>query len=437
MRQGLTHARLIRRRCGCCAALFRVHHARMPDPDPVTPQDLREAVELAITLLRAGRAAEAETLLVQLRERHPRDGDVLNLSGIAARYLGRGEDALRLTAAAVEVDPESGLFHANHGAALALAGMKQQAVAAYEIALRLRPDNASDRRNLGVLLAGLGHGTAALPQLRRAVELAPEDPETHVALARALHEAGDMKGAGEATARALLLLPEDQLAEEARFIASIAAGQVPARAPGAYLRSLFDAYADTFDQHLTGTLGYRTPEHLATLLGSVVPAERQLAVLDLGCGTGLSGAVLKPFARHMVGLDLSPGMLARARDRKLYDALHEVDLMDWLPTQPPESFDLACAADVLIYLGHLVPLFTQVARVLTPGGYFLLSIEDQVPGAAGHGTVGAGLRYQHDPAIALADAGRCGFKLVARDAATLRAERGHPVHGTLLLLSKD
>lgn len=409
----------------------------MPDRAPVAPQDLREAVALAITLLRAGRAAEAETLLAALRDRHPRDGDVLNLSGIAARYLGRGEDALRLTAAAVEVDPESGLFHANHGAALALAGMKKEAVAAYETALRLRPDNASDRRNLGVLLAGLGHGPAALPQLRRAVELAPEDPETHVALARALHESGDMKGAGEATARALLLLPEDQLAQEARFIATVAAGQVPPRAPGAYLRSLFDAYADTFDQHLTNTLGYRTPEHLGTLLAAVVPAEARLAVLDLGCGTGLSGAVLKPFARHMVGLDLSPGMLTRAKARAVYDALHEVDLLDWLPAQPPASFDLACAADVLIYLGDLVPLFTEVARVLAPGGHFLLSIENQVPGSAGHGTVGAGMRYQHDPEVALAEAAGCGFALAARGSATLRAERGHPVHGTLLLLRKS
>jgi predicted TPR repeat methyltransferase len=414
-----------------------------PTPEPAIapqaaamPESLRDAVALAITLLRANRAEDAETLLAQMRERFPNEGDVLNLSGIAARLLGHGEAAVRLTAAAVATDPESGLFHANHGAALAMAGHKEEAVEAFEAAVRLRPDDANARRNLGILLAELGRGKASIPQLRRATELAPDDPETQVALARLLHEAGDQQGAGEAAAHALRLLPPEQLADEARFIAQIVAGQTPSQAPTAYLRHLFDSYADSFDNHLVEKLGYRTPELLGALLGRAMPARGNLRVLDLGCGTGLSGAVLKPFAAELVGVDLSPAMLVRAGARGVYDALHEAELMAWLSRQHAASCDLAAAADVLIYLGDLAPVFDQVRRVLAPGGHFLLSLEDRLDDGAGEFGVAAGLRYQHHPDQVVALAARHGFTLAAREAATLRLERGYPVAGTLLLLQR-
>lgn len=199
------------------------------------------------------------------------------------------------------------------------------------------------------------------------------------------------------------------------------------------MRDLFDQYAPRFDADLEGRLGYRTPALLAGLLAEAgVAADGSRRVLDLGCGTGLSGVALQPFARRLEGLDLSPRMLAEARRRGLYDALHEADLLDWLPGRRA-AFDLVAAADVLNYLGDLAPALAAMAGALVPGGLAAFSLEagDGAPYA-----LGPGLRYRHDAAHVLALAMSAGFALLARRATVLREERGEPVPGELLLLRR-
>src|SRR5207248_233908 len=80
-------------------------------------------------------------------------------------------------------------------------------------------------------------------------------------------------------------------------------------------------------------------------------ADASLDVLDLGCGTGLCGALLRRWARTLVGVDLSPGMLEKARERGCYDRLEQGDLVAVMRTMPARSFDLIVATDVLIYIG--------------------------------------------------------------------------------------
>ncbi|TDG10677.1 methyltransferase domain-containing protein, partial [Paracraurococcus ruber] len=229
--------------------------------------------------------------------------------------------------------------------------------------------------------------------------------------------------------------PAGVLAGQARFLlAALGEAPAPDRAPAAYVRDLFDQFAPRFEAELTGRLDYRSPALLAALLERAgVAKARRLAVLDVGCGTGLSGAALAPFARRLEGLDLSPRMLAEARRRGLYDALHEADLLDWLPRQAPR-FDLVAAADVLNYLGDLAPALAAIAGALAPGGLAAFSLEagEDAPFAL-HGA----LRYRHDPAHVAALAAAAGLSEVAREAAALRTEGGAPVAGALLLLRRD
>jgi predicted TPR repeat methyltransferase len=224
------------------------------------------------------------------------------------------------------------------------------------------------------------------------------------------------------------------LAEQARFmLAALGEGAAPDRAPASYVRDLFDQYAARFDSDLEGQLGYRTPGLLAALLqahGIAPDATRR--VLDLGCGTGLSGVALKPFATRLAGLDLSPRMLAAARERGIYDTLDEADLLEWLPRHRAR-FDLIVAADVLNYLGDLTPALAAIAAALTEGGVAAFSIE------AGEGApfaLGAGMRYRHDPAHVAAIVKGAGFNELAREAAKLREEKGAPVAGVLFALRR-
>ncbi|MBW8269550.1 methyltransferase domain-containing protein [Caldovatus aquaticus] len=381
-----------------------------------------------------GEIAAAETLYRKVLQVRPDDANAANLLGVAARQRGDLAAALEWGARAVALRPGVGAFLANHGAALAEAGRLEEAVGTLRAALAARPDDPVVLRNLGQALCAMGDPRAALAPLERAAALQPDAAEPMLALAHARREAGDGAGAAAAAEAALVRARGDAaLAAQARFLlAALGRCAPPERAPSSYVRDLFDQYAPRFEAELTGRLGYRTPEALAALLRRAgVAAEGGLRVLDLGCGTGLSGAALAPFAARLEGLDLSPRMLAEARRRGLYAALHEADLLDWLPRHP-RAFDLVAAADVLNYLGDLAPALAAIGAALVPGGVAAFSVEAGPAGAPY--TLGEGMRYRHDPVHVAALARAAGFSELAREAAILRRERGAPVAGVLFVL---
>ncbi|WP_421988426.1 methyltransferase domain-containing protein [Roseococcus sp.] len=370
---------------------------------------------------RAGQVAEAEGLYRRALRLAPAHPDAENLLGICARQRGDLAAALAHAARAVASLPDSALFQANHGATLAEAGRLGEAIAALRRALALNPADAMSLRNLGQALTAAGRAHDALEPLREAARLAPQAAEVWLALAHAAREAGEGDAGREAARRVT-----GPLAEQAGFLlAGLGAAPLPARAPAAYVRELFDAFAPRFDAELEGALGYRTPALLAAMLEGVAPGR----VLDLGCGTGLSGLALKPFATRLEGLDLSPRMLAEARARGIYAALHEADLLDFLPRRAA-AWDIVAAADVLNYLGDLGPALAAIRTALRPGGTAVFSLE------AGEAAValGEGLRYRHnaDHAATLAEA--AGLTVLARQEAVLRREKGADVAGVLFRL---
>jgi predicted TPR repeat methyltransferase len=394
-------------------------------------------------MLREGAARHAQgdldgaaRLYRRVLAQRPKDGNALNLMGVLARQRGDLPRALDLAAKAVATRPDSPIFLANQGAALAEAGRLAEAAKTLRAALARRPDDPIMLRNLGQVLTTAGDPGAALAPLRRAVALAPALPEPWLALAHALREAGEAAQAAEA-ARRLLAIPgvAPALAGQARFLlAALGADAAPDRAPADYVRDLFDQYAARFDADLEGRLGYRTPAVLASLIEQAgVPRDGSRRVLDLGCGTGLSGVALKPFAKRMIGLDLAPRMLAEARRRGIYDGLEEADLLEWLPRHRG-AFDLVAAVDVLNYLGDLAPALAVIAGALAPGGIAAFSIE------AGEGApfaLGQGMRYRHDPAHVAKLAADAGLAGIARREAVLREEKGTPVKGVLFILRRQ
>jgi len=363
----------------------------------------------------------------------PGDANALNLLGVAARQQDDLAQALRFAEAAVRARPGNSVFLSNLGATLAESGHLGSAIAALRAAVRADPANAMAWRNLGQAMAATGDARGALEPLGRAVAAGPRVPEAHLALAHARRESGDLLGARQAAEAALAHAGADAaLAGQARFLlAALGEGAAPERAPADYVRGLFDQYAARFDADLQGRLGYGTPTLLAGALRACgVAADGSRRVLDLGCGTGLSGVALAPFAAGMEGVDLSPRMLMQAQARGLYAALHEADLMAFLPAQAG-AWDLVVAADVLNYLGDLAPVLSLIADALRPGGIACFSLET---GEVAPYALGPGMRFRHAPAHIAALAGAAGFTILAQDAAVLREEQGQPVAGTLYVL---
>ncbi|MFT8242861.1 methyltransferase domain-containing protein [Roseomonas sp. BN140053] len=392
-----------------------------------------------LALLRAGAARhaagaleEAAALYDQVLALDPAQPDALNLCGVLARQRGEVEEAARLTGQALALRPEAAVFLASHGASLAELGCPAEAAPLLRRAVAARPADAVSQRNLGQVFSTLGRPDQALPHLRAALDLAPT-AEGWLALAHALRQLGQA-GDAVAAARRALDGAEPAVAAQARFLlASLGEEAVPERAPAGYVRDLFDRYAGHFDTHLVDVLGYRTPALLAALVdrAGVVP-EGSLEVLDLGCGTGLSGRALRPFARRLEGVDLSPRMLAEARRTGLYEALHEADLLEFLPGRPA-GFGLVAAADVLNYLGDLAPALAGIAAALHPGGVAAFSLE--VGGVAPF-ELGGGMRFRHHPEHVAGLVEAAGLVSLAREEAVLRREHEAEVPGLLLVLRK-
>ncbi len=383
---------------------------------PVTAMEL---LQRGIARHREGRVEEAASLYRRALRLSPGNPDAENLLGVIARQKGDLPAALAHAARAVAAGPDVAAYLANQGAALAEAGQLAEGLAALSRAALLDPTDLITQRNLGLALTAAGQPQAALEPLRRATSQPPVAPEAWLALAHAAREAGEPALARDAAARV-----QGPLAAQAGFLlAALGAAPLPERAPASYVRELFDAFAPRFDAELEGALGYRTPALLAAMIPDLTPGR----VLDLGCGTGLSGLALRPFAQRLEGLDLSPRMLALARARDIYASLHEADLLAFLPRHPAR-YDLIAAADVLNYLGELTPAFTAIACALKPGGTALFSLE------AGEApvTLGEGLRFRHNPDHAVALAEKAGLTLVAREDAVLRREKGRDVLGVLI-----
>lgn len=158
------------------------------------------------------------------------------------------------------------------------------------------------------------------------------------------------------------------------FLLNALDGKGVDRSPPAYIVEHFDRFADLFDSQRTGALGYDMPQRIGATVKGLLGGKRVGQVLDAGCGTGLCGPELRPTTRRLVGVDLSPRMLARAETRGMYDSLVCEDLVSFL-SRSPRVFDLIVAADVMIYFGDLGNVLASAALATRQGGWLIFSTE--------------------------------------------------------------
>ena len=387
----------------------------------------RDLLNQGFVLHQQGRFAEAERLY---RQSLRADGlpDAHHLLGLLLHQQGRSSDALPSIEKSLRLAPQAANFHLSYGAALAALGHLGPAAVAFRRVVGARPADQLAFRNLATAELGLDRAESAVAASGRACLLDRGDTTAWTAHAHAARRLGRLDVAVHACRAALALDPDF---DEARFLLASIEGD-PSRATPAYVRHVFDKYAGHFDRDLVGRLGYRTPEMLAEMLvRHIEPAAKSLAVLDLGCGTGLAGVALAALTKRMVGVDLSPAMLGEAQKRGLYADLVEGDLESMAFEEP---FDLVVAADVLIYLGDLGPTFDAIGRALVPGGAILFSVEELTDGETFRLT--GDLRYSHAYEYIRQLASTRGWAEVASERAALRRQGGKPVEGVLFLFRK-
>jgi predicted TPR repeat methyltransferase len=172
------------------------------------------------------------------------------------------------------------------------------------------------------------------------------------------------------------------------------------------------------------------------LIASAVAAARPTApldVLDLGCGTGLCGPVLRPMARTLAGVDLSAAMVEKARARGVYDRLDVGDLVAFMRASG-RCYDLLVAADVFIYLGDLSPAFEAAAGCLRPGGGGMLAFSAEAGTGERYAMGPKTRRFTHAEPYLRRLAAMYGFEEQSFEPITVRIEAGRPVAGYLVVL---
>ena len=381
----------------CCRAA-----SEAKAPEKVIAPTAVERNEL-VAMLNAGQHAKLERQLHSLLERHPDSAFIWNLLGVSLEMQGKGGlSALHKASALL---PEDAEIQNNIGNALSDMGRADEAEARYRLALVLNPDFFGAYGNLGGMLRTQGKLNEALACFQEQLRLAPGDTVI------------------------------------AHHIAAITGSNTEC-APEQYVEKVFDEYAEEFDAHLQKVLRYEAPERLVALVtGNATPPPEKWNVLDLGCGTGLVGLAIAPFARHLVGVDLSSKMLEKAQARQLYHRLERLDLLTMMRSEAASSYDVIILADVFIYIGKVDEIIGEIKRLLSPGGVVAFSIETLDASLNEGPSRSVQLDYQlrdtgrYAQSVAYMDrlASAFGFTIKAMVGTPIRVEGGKPVNGYLAL----
>lgn len=294
----------------------------------------------------------------------------------------------------------------------------------------------ADRRyDFGRDLQLRGDLAAAADLMRQAVELEPNFASAWFSLGDLREQLNERDAAIDAFRRARDADPDDRHGAKLRLMRLGAEGL--SEMPEGYVRSLFDQYAPKFEKTLLNDLDYRGPEILlkkvlAARHSAKSPAHFKRAI-DLGCGTGLAAREFASLVDEFIGVDLSSGMIEKARATGLYKRLEVADMVQGLRAEPSDSVDLILAADAVVYVPDLAPLLAEAERVVKPKGFVAFTVEAH----DGDGVVlGPSLRYRHSASYLHKVTADANLTVCAISSASTRTEAGDPVPGLVVTATK-
>jgi predicted TPR repeat methyltransferase len=251
-------------------------------------------------------------------------------------------------------------------------GKYEEAVDAYGTILEQDPEDIDSLYNLGCCLVDLGVDSKAIPLFLKVLDIACDHTSSLNNIACIYHRNGEYDEAKKYYTRLLELEPEHKIA---RHLLASVQGDKSKNPPDQYIEKIFDNYSSRYEANMVIDLEYTVPHTLKKVFHQCAnPQQESLRTLDLGCGTGLCGEAFSEVCSTLVGVDLSSSMIEKAALKNVYSSLHVDEILRYI-SSCNEHFDLILAADVLIYLGDLEPIFRQLREITVPGTYFCFSTE--------------------------------------------------------------
>ena len=265
---------------------------------------------------------------------------------------------------------------------------------------------------------------------QEAVSRAPNDKNPHYNLGNTLFDLRKFDEAKVVYEKALILKPKDKYLYH--MIAALT-GKTTKTAPNDYVENVFDNFANKFDSYLTNNLKYRVPENLLKLLKENCTGTLKFKnVIDIGCGTGLSGLAFRNISKHLIGVDISSKMILKAQEKKIYDQIFKDEASSFLK-KTPQKFDLFISTDVFIYVGDLDEIFSIISTKSNINAKFCFSIEKNV---GEDFKLLKSARYSHSKRYIEHLAKKYDFNIVAFKKTNIRLELINSLEGYLFLLSK-
>lgn len=418
-----------------------------------------------------GDLVAAETLYREIILTDPGDPQAKHYLGFLLQQTDRLHDAFEQLTAAIALDNRHAEWHFNLGIVLSRQGLVTAAIDAFSRAIAINPEQYFFWTNLGAsfelnqelaraeecykaatnldpncpdafyLLSALCLKQERFQEARHfnycRIIAAPADSKSKIALGQAYYELGRIDDA--------LILFESWLAEEpdnpvaTHLLTAYRGQQAPEQCTNQYIELTFNGFANSFENTL-GRLNYCGPQLVQDYLATLNFPAASLSVLDLGCGTGLVGEVLKPYACVMVGVDLSQSMLDQAVAKQLYHQLHKSDITDFLLAShllaPHDQYDLITCMDTFIYLGRLDEIFALIYKKLKTGGIFVFSTEKLAGDydLAYQLNISGRYSHHHDYLTKILD--KTGFKIAKICDVAIRKESGCPIEGQFVCVSR-
>jgi len=355
---------------------------------------------------------------------------IYNIRGTKYANLGQLDTSISCYEKALSIKPDYAEAHYNLGFSHHRLGQLDAAVRSYKKVVAIKPDYAKAHNNkiLSVIYFFTnGQIPDAIDTLEALIKDNPNDALLFNMIGGCYASLGQPDMAVKNYEQALAIKPDYAVPQH---MLNALTGNKSTEPPKEYVKNLFDDYAERFDDSLIKQLGYKLPFLMKELILKLDPPRNKFKkVIDLGCGTGLTGKELRDISNNLTGIDISSNMVAKTRELDVYDHLIIGDIVDILSSSK-EKYDLFIALDVFIYVGELTKIFKTVRQCCNKNALFIFSIETQEED--GYSLLKSA-RYAHSADYILNIASD-GFKVIDSQEVGLRKEKESWIEGKIFIL---
>lgn len=398
----------------------------------INNKDFQTLSNMASSLKEINNLDDAEKYYKRSLAIQPNQPDTLTNYGLLLQNNAQLSKAIEHHNKSLQLSPNNPHALYNLAHVLSETGDKPSALSVYNKVINLIPNHVRalcDAAHLHLLNKNYDD---AISCLERAIAAAPDDEDTHIAFAN-LHRI--MKNFDLAKAsfdEVFRINPNHEIAKY--YLATFNNDSDVTSSPEEYVKELFDTYAETFDDQLIGKLKYKTPVLIGEMVHKHLDTDKKHNILDLGCGTGLAGVYLKDISENMVGVDLSPKMLKKAKERNLYNELVASGIEQYYETHDFKP-SIVVSADVFVYIGDISAIFTHTSNAMQKDGLFVFSTEDT--DTTNEFLLRDSGRFAHNEKYIQSLANANQFTLIDKEKTILRYDNDEPIYGQVYLLKKQ